>query len=567
MNSQDRFGELWTDYVEGELDETGVEILRELLAADSSLVKQAVDLLQTHRLLGLIAVEEPARQDQFVRETLAQLPDSQNEFVSRVMTTVENANIPPKYRNNARAFSRWGWITGALLLFAVMLFAFWPSRQTPIATDDSQPPTEVMEPSDVRLVSVAQAKFFGELSPPVGSILTLHREYVLTSGLIKVTYPQGASAILEGPAVFRIASNDSLALDVGNCSVHAPAGAEGFRVETPATRVIDRGTRFSVSVGETSETEVHVIEGAADIYEVGRGSQRSDETQKSLGGPSYERLTVGQARRFVDRGTLAMDTVDFDASVYRRELPDRVVSYEASKGDDGGAEFLKSVTVQRGGKVYRFPVEELITARVSWFNATEPRGFLCGNATLPASRADCLSDSSLVTGLINPDGNRHPLTTDPVMHGENGTPGMAVRFDRPVVNGPGADVVFFELQTFINPSEGDAFHVSPLVFRDELTSQTIRNYDLTMESTETQDLTNFYVHFLTEPIGSLSQLDEVDYSSQKQSVRFRGLVVGIDLSDLGYRDGETVEGLFFQDALDDGHRVDPVFIAGLPEIK
>ncbi len=561
MSPQDRFAELWTDYLEGELDDTGLANLRELLAADSSLVKQAVDLLQTHRLLGLLAVEEPARQDTFVRETLAQLPHDQDEFISRVMSTVENANVPPKHQNTTRFNSSWVWFTAALLFVAVMLFSFWPDGHTPIATDDSQPN------ADVRLVSVAQAKFFGELSPPVGSALTLQREYVLTSGLIKVAYPQGASAILEGPAVFRIASNDSLALDVGNCSVHAPAGAEGFRVETPVTRVIDRGTRFSVSVGETSETEVHVIEGAADIYEVGRRKQQSDQIQKSLGGPSYKRLTVGQARRFVDRGTLATDTVDFDASVYRRELPDRVVSYVASKGIDGGAENLKSVTVQRGGKVYQFSVEELIAARVSWFNATENRAFLCGNATLPTSRTDCLSDSSLVTGVINPDGNREPLTADPIMQGDNGTPGMAVRFDRPVVNGPGADVVFFELQTFVNPSEGDAFHVSPLVFRDGLTSQTIRNYDLTMESTEAQDLTDFYVHFFTEPAGSLSQLEELEYTSQKQSVRFRGLVVGIDLSDLGYRDGEAVEGLFFQDALDDGHRVDPVFIAGLPEMK
>ena len=48
-------------------------------------------------------------------------------------------------------------------------------------------------------------------------------------------------------------------------------------------------------------------------------------------------------------------------------------------------------------------------------------------------------------------------------------------------------------------------------------------------------------------------------------MQFRGLAVGIDLSDLGYARGEFVEGLFIQDALDDGHYVDPVFIAGLPE--
>jgi hypothetical protein len=50
-------------------------------------------------------------------------------------------------------------------------------------------------------------------------------------------------------------------------------------------------------------------------------------------------------------------------------------------------------------------------------------------------------------------------------------------------------------------------------------------------------------------------------------IKFRGLAVGIDLSDLGYTAGETVEGLFFQDALDDKHYVDPVFIGGLPAMR
>ncbi len=144
---------------------------------------------------------------------------------------------------------------------------------------------------------------------------------------------------------------------------------------------------------------------------------------------------------------------------------------------------------------------------------------------------------------------------------------MAIRFARPVVNGPGADVVFFDLQTFANPPDGDAFHVSPLAFRDGLKSLTVDKYDLTIESPEAHDLTSFHVHFFANAVDSLAQLDAIDCLSQKQSNKFRGLAVGIDLSDLGYTVGEVVEGLFFQDAMDDGHRVDPVFIAGLPEMK
>lgn len=568
MNTQDRFAELWTDYLEGELEESGLAELRELLAADENLVELAADLLQTHRLVGLVVAEEPARQDEFIRETLAQLPEGQDEFVGQVMSQLERANDPPQTaRNERRANSNRLWVAAALILMGVTLFSFWPTGQTPILVDETQQGDGQAETNNARLASVARAKFFGELSPPVGSVLATEREYVLISGLIEVAFPSGASAILEGPAVFRVTSDESLALDVGRCSVHAPDGAEGFRVDTPVTRVVDRGTRFTVSVGETSDTEVHVIEGAADVYNAERIAQPSDDARGANDNPSWERLTNGQARKFVDTGTLAVDSVTFDASVYRRELPDRVISYEATTAADGGAEKLEYVVVQRGGEVVRIPIDELITARLTWFKASEPRAFLCGGATLPPLRAEWLSDHSLVTGVINPGGSVEPLIADPVIEGDGGTPGMAIQFDRPVINGPGADVVFFDLQTFINPSEGDAFHVSPLAFRDGLKSHTIRKYDLTMESPEALDLTNFYVHFFASGAGSMHHLDGHSHSSQKQSIKFRGLAVGIDLSDLGYAAGETVEGLFIQDALDDGHRVDPVFIAGLPEMK
>src|SRR5690606_26921533 len=104
--------------------------------------------------------------------------------------------------------------------------------------------------------NLAHARFFGELTPRPQNALPLHREYILMSGLAELVFPRGATAIIEGPAVFRVLTEDCLSMDVGRCSVHAPEGAEGFRVETPVTKVVDRGTRFTVQVTETNETEV-----------------------------------------------------------------------------------------------------------------------------------------------------------------------------------------------------------------------------------------------------------------------------------------------------------------------
>ncbi|QDV14499.1 FecR protein [Rosistilla oblonga] len=564
MNAFDRFAQLWTDYLEGELDEQGLAELRQLMAEDPQRVTLAADMFQTHRLLALAVDESKSRQDQFVREAMSRLPDNQDAFVRRVMSNMEpDASTPatlPKgnaFRTKAAAFG----IAAAIMLAAVAAFYFGNPTQPQIAHDTTpQPIGGATAAADVRLASNSNAKFFGELSPPVGAVLAGERDYVLMSGMIEVAFPAGASAILEGPAVFRVMSDECLALDVGSCSVHAPDGAEGFRVETPATRVVDRGTRFSVNVSETSETEVQVIEGAADIYDIGGEDEPMPDRDPTI------RMTDGDAQKFSRGQAFAGRAIPFDASRYRSRLPDRIIAYETTTAaEDGGAENLTGVTLQRGGRVVTVPVEDLIPIRVASFKATEPGPlFVSTGQTLPDGRIVTSSDRSLVTGAINPGGSREPLTSDPVLSGPSATPGMAIKFASPVENGPGPDVVFFDLQTFSNPPDGDAFHVSPLRFREGLRSHSIRVYDLTMESPNARDLTAFYIHQFAQPVDSIADLQTQECFPNGKVLKFRGLAVGIDLSDLGYADGQRVDGLFIQDAMDDRHHVDPVFIGGLP---
>jgi hypothetical protein len=449
----------------------------------------------------------------------------------------------------------------------VLGWRLWPNGSGPTAPDGpvTASAPRAKDAESVRLASQSHARFFGEVSLPVGSRLSLGREYVLMDGLIELAFPAGASAIVEGPAVFRVLTDESLALDVGHCSVHAPDGAEGFRVETPVTRVVDRGTRFTVNVSELSETQVQVVEGAADVYQQADAGRRDAAAahDRSSPGVSTIRLTDGEAQRFTHVGQFAADAIPFDPQAYRSRLPDRVVSYTATTAD-GGAKDLVSLTVQRGGRVEEYAFEDLVPAEVVWFKGSAG-AYLCGDETLPALRRSTTSDRSLVSGVINPGGSQEPLTGDPVMSADGGTPGMAVRFQRPVVNGPGADAVLFDLQTFANPPEGDAFHVSPLRFREGLRTHSVRVYDLTIESPATLDLADFYVHMFERPANSPEDLETFGCTPQRQVVRFRALAVGIDLSDLGYADGDAVEGLFFQDTLDDRHYIDPVLVVGLPE--
>ncbi|NQV27912.1 MAG: FecR domain-containing protein [Rhodopirellula sp.] len=555
MSQPNRFEELWTDYLEGELDESGIAELRELLASDEALLKQAADQFQTHRLLGLIAAEEVERHEQFVSETLDRLPTDGESFVSGVMHEVGQCDRQPaahQHQQRRRPVLRSLTAIAGLILFGLIFRPlFWPDPNQNNPTEEA-----------VHIASQSHARFFGELSPPEGSALSRQRDYVLMSGLVELEFPTGASAIIEGPAVFRVVSDESLALDMGRCSVHAPDGAEGFRIETPVTRVVDRGTRFTVNVSETSETEVQVIEGAADIYERVEGPRGCSDSHavSEVVNDTAVRLTANNAQKFANVGEFSSDAIPFDATSYRRQLPDRVVSYKATTGPDGDADRLISVTVQREGVVSEIPVDDLIPVEVTAFRGLSG-AFLCSNKALPGHRRDTTSDHSLVTGVINPGGSEVPLTTDP----DADTPGMAIRFQKPVVNGPDADIVLFDVQTFSNSPDGDAFHISPMTFRPGLRAHTIRKFDLTMESPLALDLTDFDVFFFGQPANSLAELESTDCTPRRQVVKFRGLAVGIDLSDLGYSLGDRVEELFIQDALDDQHFIDPVFIGGLPE--
>jgi hypothetical protein len=434
-----------------------------------------------------------------------------------------------------------------------------------------------------RFASLDRARFLGRGTPARETAVDLNENYVLSAGLVEIAFPLGATAIIEGPAVFRVCGAECLAVDAGRCSVHAPEGAEGFRVETPATRVIDRGTRFVVNVDETSTTEVQVIEGAADL--ISKADQLKAIHRVVSGGVARHDPAAGEGRIVTTAGGA-------DRSVYRASLPDRLTSYSASlshpalpaAGDTSGPgiDTLKSVSIQRGGVVHAYDVASLIGVHLIHFHATHNKNNLTlpGHADFtaatlldPAARRGLLeADQLLTTGAINPGGSKTPPSTDPVLasgtsEAATSTPGLAVTFTRPVVNAAGPDVVFFELQMLTDPPEGDAFHVSPLRFGAGRCSHTITAYDIDSTSPESQLLAPFRLFSLDQKSQSLAELLQIPTNAGTlQPVRARANAVAIDLSDLGYAEGETCDGLFIQDADDDNTTIDPVFIAGLPPL-
>ncbi len=243
-----------------------------------------------------------------------------------------------------------------------------------------------------------------------------------------------------------------------------------------------------------------------------------------------------------------------------------VTGYTAAPS--GQDTLLTSVTVTRGKGPAIFNPAKLIGARLVHFksadgsNVATPPG---AGAPGAQARVTLLGDGKLNSGVINPGGQASPLEKDPVLSGSDATPGFAVEFDRPVVNLPGDDVVFFEFQCEKgSPLGGDAIHVIPLRFEPGLRSITIDSYDVHFDDPQARSIGHFDFYRLERAPQSLDDVKASPLSRIGTPDGFKALAVGIDLSELGYSEGAEVKGLFFQDKDGKGAAVDPVLIAGLP---
>ena len=562
----DRLHQLIELLVDGTFSAEQHDELQSLLKDNPDAQSAYFESMDLHVGLQKLTAAEPADE---------QLPPTHRSWIRKNSAGPSSLNSgESSYDNIGRLRSITGLV--AALAVVVLLITVLPaildndgtnSQQAGDPENDSQPGQSIVvgeqddlahgDEEEVILTQAAAAELFGEFLPSVGKPLEFHHEYALIAGLIELRFPDGAEVILEAPSVIEITGRERLLVSAGNCSVHAPPGAEGFQVETPQTEITDLGTRFSVSVSEVGETDVQVVEGLAEVVATRDGSAKPI------------RLSEREARRFDGDVESGPHVLEFNADGYRNTLPDRVVSYEVGTTDEGYAWDLRSVTVQRDGLIRKFPLDVLIGVKVIHFRGGKNNLNVVVPVGYDGDRlAGLESDPLLHTGLINPGGSTEPLRDDPVLveapDGDESTPGMALQFREAIVNRPGPDVVFFELQTVTNPLEGDAFHVSPLRFEDGLHSQTIRRYDITMTSRQARLLPDIDCLFFKESALSLESLLSRPAERRLQTLRFRALAVGIDLSDLGYDDDASVDGLFFQDVLDDGNVVDPVFVAGLP---
>ena len=166
----------------------------------------------------------------------------------------------------------------------------------------------------------------------VGDRVSIGRLQV-TSGTVCLTYEHGVVVTVEGPADYEIQALDHAVLHEGQLVAYVPDGAEGFRVSTEGTDVVDLGTEFGVTARQDGSLDVIVFDGEVEL------------APKNDSRAGQQRIAAGLAYR-----------VDVDGRTHRREF--RQTGFEEAR------------SILRRRKVIREPFrrDELFpgTARNGW---------------------------------------------------------------------------------------------------------------------------------------------------------------------------------------------------------
>ncbi len=523
-----------------------------------------LDQTETEQLESLL-LDQPERQTQYLE--LMCLDASLMEL-GEISKSVPDYHISHPQEKQSVPWGVWMLTVCAVacLVVAVVLFVSTGNERRQIAqqkdpavqeetnqTTNEQSPQEPF--SKATLIAGHRAVFLGTRFPTLtGSRLRFAENYMLQDGMVKIRFASGAEVILKAPALFQVAQEEELVVNLGKCSVYAPEGAEGFQVSTPTSNVVDLGTRFSVTVAEDGASNVSVVDGEAEV------SSQSDPRKKRL--LKGETAYVGTDLNLMDgdRGQTSQDYID--------AIPDHLIAYESISDEQGRAKSLASVSVQRAGVQRIYQVDDFILPVVNHYRPGS-HAFGVVPADSPADELNRFGPMNLLfaSGFINPGGEK-AVHQGEFQLGRNGTPGMNLVFEQPVVNGPGPDLILFDAQSIAHSLEGDVFHLYPQTDHPAARPMTVRKYDIDGHSEQAQIMTGCRLTQLSPNFADDgTPLPIVARSQLVHQVPSRLFAVGIDLDDMQIPPGGSITGLFLQDAQDDADRIDPVVIVGLPPVK
>ncbi|MFM8706178.1 MAG: hypothetical protein ACKOHG_20425, partial [Planctomycetia bacterium] len=134
----------------------------------------------------------------------------------------------------------------------------------------------------------------------------------IESGACEITIRNGVVLVIEGPAEIELAGEQLAFLHQGVAVVGGPVGSEGFDLETPTARIVNRGGEFAAKVDPSLTTDVQVYSG--EVLAAG--------VAKTCRGQFPLRLVGGEAVRFSSQSDASPEPIGFSETRFTRRVPD-----------------------------------------------------------------------------------------------------------------------------------------------------------------------------------------------------------------------------------------------------
>lgn len=210
-------------------------------------------------------------------------------------------------------------LLAAVLFVVVPLVNRQPGGHSPTApiADGTTKPDELVVIA--RITDSHSAQWQNGAMLPVGqSLLAVGQKLSLVSGLVEISFDNGARVLLEGPAELILDSPMHATLAHGQLTAEVPESAIGFTIQTPMVNVVDLGTKFGVRVSPKGMTDVAVFSGEVVA------SPRDAKVNSDEG----IRVLADEVRRFWNGSTV--DEEPLAPPDFIRSMPKRIEITNAS---------------------------------------------------------------------------------------------------------------------------------------------------------------------------------------------------------------------------------------------
>ncbi|HEY7429019.1 MAG TPA: FecR domain-containing protein [Gemmataceae bacterium] len=274
----DHWQDLIEEYLDGSLDENGMQELEGYLCRDEAARQYFVRYAHLHTDLQLeMRARQAAKRALQHIETLAEI-----EKPTASPRTPSSGRLDPgplRYYSRKRlALACLGAVAG--LMIALGFWWLVERRSFPSAPEANA--------TIAWLVNAQDCTWSGP--GPKGN-LQAGRVLQIERGLAEIHFQCGARVVLEGPCILELISSKSARLTSGKLTARVPEAAIGFEILSPQGKVIDLGTEFGVHAANGT-TDVYVFQGQIEALP----SSSNPETEQKVSLLEHQAARIASGR-------------------------------------------------------------------------------------------------------------------------------------------------------------------------------------------------------------------------------------------------------------------------------